>query len=67
MKLRIAKSLLLLLLLGVTGVYGQNIVNVTDASINAGDKVFWSADNIYVLQGMVFVEDGQSSISSPVP
>lgn len=33
-------------------------ITVTDASINAGDKVFWTADNEYLLDGMVFVEDG---------
>jgi trimeric autotransporter adhesin len=65
MKSRIAKSLLMLLLLGVTSVYGQSTVNVTDASINAGDKVFWSAGNVYVLQGMVFVEDGAELYIEP--
>ncbi|HAC15029.1 MAG TPA: hypothetical protein DCE78_03675, partial [Bacteroidetes bacterium] len=46
------------LLLIATNAYGQNVVNVTDASINAGDIVYWTADNVYVLDGMVFVEDG---------
>ena len=46
------------LLLIATNAYGQNVVNVTDASINAGETVYWTADNIYVLDGMVFVEDG---------
>ncbi len=35
-----------------------NTVNVTDADINAGDKVYWTADNTYVLDGFVYVEDG---------
>ncbi len=33
-------------------------VNVVDGDINAGDKVFWTADNIYVLDGLVYVESG---------
>ena len=36
----------------------SNVVEVTDASINAGEKVFWTADNVYLLEGFVFVEDG---------
>ena len=35
-----------------------NTITITDASINAGDKVFWTADNVYLLEGFVFVEDG---------
>ncbi|MEX0609615.1 MAG: T9SS type A sorting domain-containing protein [Balneolaceae bacterium] len=31
---------------------------ITDASINAGEKVTWTPDNEYLLDGMVFVEDG---------
>lgn len=33
-------------------------VTVTDNDINAGDKVRWTADNVYVLDGLVVVEDG---------
>ena len=33
-------------------------ITVTDASINAGDKVYWTAGNTYVLSGFVFVEEG---------
>ncbi len=35
-----------------------NTINITDADINAGDKVYWTADNTYVLDGFVYVEDG---------
>ncbi len=35
-----------------------NIVTVTDATINSGDQVFWTADNTYILDGFVFVESG---------
>ncbi len=31
---------------------------VTDASINAGDVVRWTAANVYVLDGVVIIEDG---------
>ena len=42
---------------GVAGLSAQT-VTITDASINAGEKVIWTADNEYLLDGMVFVEDG---------
>ncbi len=35
-----------------------NEVVVKDSDINAGDNVFWTADNTYILDGFVFVEDG---------
>ncbi len=35
-----------------------NTVIVTDASINAGDVVYWTADKTYILDGFVFVEEG---------
>ncbi len=31
---------------------------VTDASINAGESVFWSKDTVYVMDGYVYVEEG---------
>ncbi len=34
------------------------VVNVTDESINANDQVTWTANNTYVLDGFVFVEEG---------
>jgi len=33
-------------------------VTVTDDDIRAGDHVFWTADNIYVLDGLVYAEAG---------
>jgi len=33
-------------------------VTVTDDDIQAGDHVFWAADNIYVLDGLVYAEAG---------
>jgi hypothetical protein len=35
-----------------------NEVVINDASINAGDNRTWTADNVYILDGYVFVEDG---------
>jgi len=56
MKKLLLQSVVLLAL--TASLQAQNVINVTDASINAGDKVYWTSDNVYVLQGMVFVEDG---------
>ena len=36
---------------------GPEVV-VTDGDINAGDDVYWTAENTYVLDGLVYVEDG---------
>jgi len=36
----------------------SNVITVTDADISAGDKVYWTADNTYLLDGFVFVESG---------
>ncbi|MDA0875075.1 MAG: T9SS C-terminal target domain-containing protein, partial [Bacteroidetes bacterium] len=33
-------------------------VTVTDASINAGETVTWTNSNVYILSGLVIVEDG---------
>jgi len=41
-----------------TTAIAQNRVIVTDADINAGDIVTWTANNIYQLNGQVFVEAG---------
>lgn len=35
-----------------------NVITVTDASIQAGETVFWTADNTYVLDGIVWVDEG---------
>ncbi len=35
-----------------------DVINVTDDSIKAGDKVTWTADNTYILNGFVFAEEG---------
>ena len=36
----------------------QSEITVTDASINAGDVVYWTADHTYILDGFVYVESG---------
>ncbi|NOX65080.1 MAG: T9SS type A sorting domain-containing protein [Chlorobi bacterium] len=33
-------------------------VTVTDASINAGETVYWTSDKTYLLDGFVYIEDG---------
>ncbi|MEM1097008.1 MAG: hypothetical protein AAGJ10_20620, partial [Bacteroidota bacterium] len=62
---KFATPFVLMLALLVTPAWAQSddvearpTVTVTDASINAGDRVFWSNDNVYVLDGLVFVEAG---------
>jgi hypothetical protein len=35
-----------------------NTVTITDSDINAGDHVYWTADNTYILDGQIYVEDG---------
>ena len=37
---------------------GSNVVEVTDSDISAGSNVYWTADNIYILNGRVFVDEG---------
>ena len=44
---------------------GQTKVQVTDASINAGDNVRWTSNNIYVLNGVVLVEEGATLTIEP--
>jgi Secretion system C-terminal sorting domain len=35
-----------------------NIVTIADTDINSGDQIYWTADNTYILDGFVYVEDG---------
>ena len=49
---------LLILLLIAKITIGQNVVNVTDADINPGQTVNWVKSNIYLVDGLTFVEDG---------
>ena len=51
-------ALLALLMCMSTWAFSQNVVVVGDGDINAGDNVTWTADNIYHLDGFVFVEAG---------
>lgn len=38
--------------------FAQQVIRVTDADIQAGQTVHWTSDNTYVLDGIVFVEEG---------
>ena len=48
---------LAIILLYATQSMAQTTVNVTDATLGS-DKYYWTADNEYVLDGIVFLEDG---------
>ncbi|TNE71906.1 T9SS C-terminal target domain-containing protein, partial [bacterium] len=55
---KLLKSSLLIASFLPLAAQAQTTVNVTDASINAGDKVKWTANNTYIIKEMVFVESG---------
>ena len=44
------------------GAVAQNLVTVTDDDIQAGETVVWTADNTYLLDGRVFVDDGATLV-----
>jgi len=44
--------------LTLSGLFGQDVVNIIDSDINAGQSVNWTNDKVYLLDGLVFVEDG---------
>ena len=40
---------------------GSNIINIDDATMmTAGNDINWTKDNTYILDGFVFVNDGQT-------
>ena len=51
-------SLLLLIILLVPVLASAEVITVTDATINAGETFDMTADNTYLLDGFVYVEDG---------
>ncbi len=40
--------------------YAQTVVNITDADIQPGQTVNWTKDKVYLLDGLVFVENGST-------
>lgn len=46
------------LFLGLTGLQAQNIVDIVDADLVAGQTYNWTKNNVYVLDGVVYLEDG---------
>lgn len=46
------------LFLGFTGLHAQNIIDVVDADLVAGQTYNWTKNNVYVLDGVVYLEDG---------
>ena len=51
------KLTIMLLFLSIT-LFGQTVITVTDADIQPGQTVNWTANNTYLLDGFVFVDDG---------
>jgi len=47
-----------LLFLFSSGLRSQNTVTVKDADIGPNDQVTWTSDNVYLLDGYVFVDSG---------
>jgi len=53
-------KLLFAMLLFAFQLSAQTIVNITDADIQPGQTVNWTKNNVYVCDGLVFVEDGST-------
>jgi len=51
-------ALLLLTFFFAIGLKAQTTVNITDASLVGGQTYNWTKNNTYVLDGLVFLEDG---------
>jgi hypothetical protein len=45
-------------LAGFTSAKAQNTVNITDADLQGGQTYNWTKNNVYLLDGLVFLEDG---------
>ncbi len=54
----VSRVLLVFLLIVAVNANAQNVIPITDADI-VGDAV-WTADNTYVMEGRVFVDDGET-------
>lgn len=54
---KIYLSLIAIIVLGFTA-KSQTIIDITDADLEAGQTYNWTKDNVYSLEGLVFVEDG---------
>src|SRR5690554_6220282 len=50
-------SLLLFCAAPFTGM-AQTLITITDADLTAGETYVWTSDNEYLLDGVVFVEEG---------
>ncbi|HRG58514.1 MAG TPA: T9SS type A sorting domain-containing protein [Bacteroidia bacterium] len=46
------------LFLSVASIQAQNIIDVVDADLVGGQTYNWTKNNVYVLDGVVFLEDG---------
>ncbi|WP_340104954.1 T9SS type A sorting domain-containing protein [Rhodohalobacter sp. 8-1] len=53
-----------ILMLPFTGI-AQNLITITDSDLEAGETYVWTSDNEYLLDGVVFVEDGAELYIEP--
>jgi hypothetical protein len=60
-KLLMLSVLLLLPYFGVA----QNLITITDSDLEAGETYVWTSDNEYLLDGVVFVEEGAELYIEP--
>jgi len=51
-------GLLLFLALSVSGIMAQNTVVIQDGDLEGGQTYNWTNDNIYQLDGFVYLEEG---------
>ena len=45
-------------ILMATVISAQNVINITDSDIQPGQTIKWTSNNVYLLDGLVFVEEG---------
>ncbi len=49
-------TIVVLVLLFAPALFAQDVITITDADIKPGDNLLWKSENIYLLDGFVFVD-----------
>ena len=57
--------LYLLVLVSIKWSIAQNTILITDADLDGGGEYVWTSDNVYLLDGFVFLESGGTLIIEP--